>query len=107
MTAQNSKRTLAFQRSEMLSLRDEGNNAGHKDQPAPSRTLLRRLADRFARFRARYAAIAVLRRTSDRELRDMGITRADIGRVFDATFADEYARRGLPPVKPRRSGGAW
>lgn len=104
MTAQNSRRTLAFHMPEMLSPRDGWDNAGHI--AIPPRPLSGRLADRFARFRARYAGIAELTRMTDRELRDMGITRGDIGRVFDAAFADEYARRGVPSLKPRRTGDA-
>ena len=91
MTAHSSRSTLAFRMPEALS-------------PRTRPTLVQRLASRFAALREHIAVAAELSRTSDRELRDMGITRYDTSRVFDPEFADEYARRGAD-IRPRRSAG--
>lgn len=95
MTAHISRHALTFQRPEAQSFRDE------------PRTMLGRLGDRFARLRARHAAFAELHRTADRELQDMGLTRTDIGRIFDPAFAEERADRGVLPVRSRRIAGGW
>ncbi len=93
MTAQSSRDTLAFRMPEAYS-------------PIRRRTLLERLADRWTALRERRAAVLALRGASDRDLRDMGITRSDIDRLFDPEFADEHAGR-VARVKSRRSGGGW
>lgn len=43
----------------------------------------------------RHRAMNELARLGDRELSDLGITRSDIPRIFDADFAAEHASRGL------------
>jgi uncharacterized protein YjiS (DUF1127 family) len=93
MTAQNISRTLAFQVPEMLS------------SPPRRRTVLGRIIDRFAQLHARRDIFAELYGANDRELSDIGITRADIDRIFEPSFADEYAWRGEWPVRPRKSAG--
>ena len=45
--------------------------------------LLRRLAAPFARFRERRAVISLLSTMTDRELSDIGLSRAEILAVFD------------------------
>ncbi|HEY5301463.1 MAG TPA: DUF1127 domain-containing protein [Acetobacteraceae bacterium] len=58
-------------------------------------------ADRLAFFRrargftGRMSVRKELYAMSDRELSDIGISRYDIQRVFDPTFAREHASRGL------------
>ncbi len=95
MSAHPPKYTLAFRATEMAS-RGEREPGG----------LLRRLADHLGRLRERYATATELRGASERDLRDMGINRGDIGRLFDPAFAEEYADRGGPRLRPRRSAGA-
>lgn len=107
MTAQNRRHTLAFQMPEFLSSRDGWNDAEHQAVPPRTRIMLGRVADRFAKLRARHAAFAELHRTSDRELRDMGMTRGDIDRIFEPEFAAEHATRGALPVRTPKSGGGW
>lgn len=95
MTAQNTSRTLAFQVPEMLS------------SPPRRRTVLGRIIDRLARLHARQGILAELHGADERDLRDIGITRGDIDRIFEPSFVDEYARRGEWPVRPRRNAGGW
>jgi uncharacterized protein YjiS (DUF1127 family) len=71
--------------------------------PAPRRGaagLLAVFAEPFARILARLAAAsrraqdtAFLHGLNDRELADMGLGRADIGRIHDPGFAAEHAAR--------------
>ncbi|MEO9189021.1 MAG: DUF1127 domain-containing protein [Acetobacteraceae bacterium] len=91
MTAFSPRNTLAFRMPEAFS-------------PRIRPTLFERLASRLVGLRERIAVAAELRRASDRDLRDMGITRYDTGRVFDPEFADEYASRGKYS-RPRKSAG--
>lgn len=92
MTAYSPRNTLAFRTPEAFS-------SGIRP------TSLARLAARLAGLRERIAAKAELSRASDRDLRDMGITRYDIGRVFDPEFADEYANRGTYSTRRRTAEG--
>ena len=92
MTAYSPRNTLAFQVPKAFS-------------PRIRSTLLGRLASRLAGLRERIAAAAELGRASDRDLRDMGITRYDTGRVFDPEFADEYANRGTYSTRRRTAEG--
>ena len=51
----------------------------------------------FARLRdlgSRRATINELNGFSERELADIGLSRSDIHRVFDPSFARDYAQRG-------------
>jgi len=54
--------------------------------------LLRRLAAAVPAAIHRHAVIAELNMLSDRELSDIGLTRPEVGRVFDAGFL--ASRRG-------------
>jgi len=55
---------------------------------------LGRLWHRFENYRARLASLRALRRLSDRELRDMGIERPQLGAVVDQ-------------LQQRAETGAW
>ena len=63
-------------------------------------------ADGLTTLRQRHADAAQLRNADERDLRDIGINRGDIERLFDPAFAQEYAERGQPrvsaPEKRRR-----
>ncbi len=52
-------------------------------------------------FPARLATYNALRRLSDRELRDIGMTRYDIGRVFEASFTQRPANDAGERPAPR------
>lgn len=54
-----------------------------------------------------HATEVELRGSSDRDLRDIGITRGDIDRLFDPAFTAEFARRGEEIPTRRRSAGGW
>jgi uncharacterized protein YjiS (DUF1127 family) len=67
------------------------------DAAAPS--LGRRIGDKLAfvagrvrTFVARRATMNDMAQMSDRELADIGLTRSDLPRVFDADFAADHAR---------------
>ena len=63
------------------------------DAPAASRpSLLSRMIIRVSALNARRLTIRELERLSDRELRDIGITRHDIGRIGDETASEILAR---------------
>lgn len=59
-----------------------------------SRGLGQRLGKAIAALRGRQAVFNELHSLTDRELADIGITRGDIHRVFDPTFAAEHRARG-------------
>jgi uncharacterized protein YjiS (DUF1127 family) len=40
----------------------------------------------------KHATLAEMQRMSDRELADIGLTRGDLPRIFDAAFAADHAR---------------
>lgn len=63
-------------------------------RPRRRRGVLQRIAHAFAAWRAHFAETQALFNMNAEELRDIGITRADIPRVFGQAFAQEYARRG-------------
>jgi uncharacterized protein YjiS (DUF1127 family) len=67
-------------------------------QPAP-RGLLRRIGDGLAfigesakNWAAKHATLTQMETMSDRELADIGLSRGDLPRVFDADFAADHAR---------------
>ncbi len=75
-----------------------GHQAAAEARLAIGQALARRLADAIANvvaFLGRGTVTAELRRMSDRELSDIGLARNDLGRVFNADFAREHARRGF------------
>jgi uncharacterized protein YjiS (DUF1127 family) len=80
--------------TEWLRSRDSSATLAEHLRPktGPRTRLVRAVAAYFRRRRARQE----LYEMSDAELRDIGITRADIGRVFGPAFAREYAIPGRP-----------
>lgn len=60
--------------------------------PRPDRgSLLHRVAQRWQTYRERLRVVDELSKASDRELRDIGINRYDIGRLFDPEFEGRAA----------------
>jgi uncharacterized protein YjiS (DUF1127 family) len=55
-------------------------------------TWVARLVAALAEWRQRRVVMHELAMMSDRELSDIGLTRSDLGRVFDPAFAAEHAR---------------
>jgi uncharacterized protein YjiS (DUF1127 family) len=53
---------------------------------------LRRLATAVAGWRQRQAVLREMQTMTDRELADIGLSRADLARVFDPAFAADYTR---------------
>jgi uncharacterized protein YjiS (DUF1127 family) len=51
--------------------------------------------DAYRAWRRTQRSIAELGTMSDYELGDIGLTRSDLGRVFDPSFNDDLRRRGL------------
>ena len=92
-----SQERVAFLTPSSLTYRDrsvESMGHGIDSRPAhPNRLAqwLRSLATRIAEMPRRRAAIAELEALSDRELADIGLARAELGRVFEPGFA---SRRG-------------
>jgi uncharacterized protein YjiS (DUF1127 family) len=56
---------------------------------------LRALIAAFQAWRAKQAAISELEMMSDRELADIGLNRADLGRVFDDAYNRDLRDRAL------------
>jgi uncharacterized protein YjiS (DUF1127 family) len=56
--------------------------------------LLSHVVEAFAAWRRRQAVLQEMAMLSDRELADIGLTRADLPRVFDPTFAAQRACGG-------------
>ena len=53
---------------------------------------LRSAAAAFTAWRRRQAVLQEMAMMTDRELADIGLSRSDLGRVFDPTFATDRAR---------------
>ena len=53
--------------------------------------LLTHVMETFAAWRRRQAVVQELAMMSDRELADIGLSRADLPRVFDPAFAEQHA----------------
>ena len=51
-----------------------------------------RLVSAIAEWRQRHAVLQEMQTMSDRELSDIGLSRSDINRVFDRSFAQDHAR---------------
>ncbi len=51
-----------------------------------------RLVSAVAGWRQRQAVLQEMQTMSDRELSDIGLSRSDISRVFDPSFAQDHAR---------------
>jgi uncharacterized protein YjiS (DUF1127 family) len=96
MSAPISKTELAFKLPDSLSYHSTWDDADYEPVlPAHRPSVLARLANgvrgRVASWRARHAAMAELAGMTDRELADVGLSRADIPRVTDADFIAERA----------------
>ena len=70
---------------------DEGVTPFVKPQDRGTSTWLARLLARFAEWQHRRAVIAEMATMTDHELADIGLSRADLGRVFDPAFAADHA----------------
>jgi len=70
-----------------IAARDEAIAAGFRRAGRAVLDVAESLARAVFTFPARLQTYQALRRLSDRELRDIGMTRLDIPRVFDPTFA--------------------
>ena len=92
------KRQMAFQLPNQTYINvslEEPNLRQAPSQPEKA-GWFRRMIEAFRTWRRDQQAMAELRMMSDRELADMGLSRADIHRIGDPAFADELNRRGLP-----------
>ena len=79
-----------------ISISDVYRNSGEAHL-AGSLGLARRLGDALANVVAwfrRSSEMSELNRLDDRELADIGLSRNNLNRVFDESFAREHARRG-------------
>ena len=103
MSAPIAKTELSFKLPESLSYHTTWDDADCEPVlPARRRGLLARLAGavvaRYAAWNARRLALEELTGMTDRELADIGLSRADIPRVSEQDFADEHAARGVARV---------
>ena len=100
MTAPLNRNEFAFKLPEMLSYHSTWDDADYEPaQPARAKgwfsrlvTLPTRMVTEFAR---RQRVMSELSQMSNRDLADMGLSRHDIGHVFDQSFAADYASRGF------------
>jgi uncharacterized protein YjiS (DUF1127 family) len=99
MNAPLNKSELRFVLPESLSFsRDiqEGYRTAAEARLAHSQALARRFGDALAKVVAyfrRGEVLGELNAMSDRELADIGLSRGNLTRVFDADFAEEHRRR--------------
>jgi uncharacterized protein YjiS (DUF1127 family) len=84
-----------------VAARDAAVAAGIRSAVAAFGRALVALARAVASFPARIETYNALRRLSDRELRDIGMTRHDIGRVFEPGFAPRPANDAGERPTPR------
>ncbi|MBV9248606.1 MAG: DUF1127 domain-containing protein [Acetobacteraceae bacterium] len=100
MSAPIAKDQIVFQLPKLtyINARYEEPNLHYALHPAKARRSLRQsLADfivALRKSRQNRAALAELEMMSDRELRDMGISRADFSRIFDPQFSRDLDDRG-------------
>lgn len=100
MSAPINKHEFDFKLPEMLSYHTTWDDADYEPaQPRQREGWLHHLIAApgrvIAELARRHRAMNELARLGDRELSDLGITRSDIPRIFDADFAAEHASRGL------------
>jgi uncharacterized protein YjiS (DUF1127 family) len=57
-----------------------------------SKSWFGRLTSAIGEWRQRHAVLQEMQTMTDRELSDIGLSRADLGRVFDPAFATDYSR---------------
>jgi uncharacterized protein YjiS (DUF1127 family) len=100
MSAPLSKSDLVFKLATSQSYIDQSYDPAPRAaaQPAP-RGLLRQIGDGLAllaqgirNWTDRQATLSEMGMMSDRELADIGLSRADVPRVFDADFAADHTR---------------
>ena len=90
MNAPLSKEQIALLMSDHMTVRSHplpGTDGTIDDRAEPRSGFLSRLAAAVRTWTERRAVIAELRNLSDRDLADIGLNRADMGRVFDPAFA--------------------
>jgi uncharacterized protein YjiS (DUF1127 family) len=98
MGAQTSKSQLGFQLPEMLSYHSTWDDADYAPvlparRPGFSKRIWAAFRERLRAYLDRRAAVRELSAMNDRELADLGLSRYDVGRIFDPEFAREYAAR--------------
>lgn len=99
MTASVNKNGLAFKLPEMLSYHSTWDDADYAPvQPSRHSGLLRRAVSGIGHWvvtrMERQRVMRELAELSDRDLADMGMTRYDIPRVFEAGFVSSFGERG-------------
>jgi len=92
------KNEFAFKLPEMLSYHSTWDDADYEPAQATRRKgwfsrLVTLPARMIAGFAQRQRVMSELSRMSNRDLADLGLSRHDIPRVFDQSFAVEYASR--------------
>jgi uncharacterized protein YjiS (DUF1127 family) len=95
MSSPTAKSQLAFQLplvSNVDAHQEEG-ELGTLVQPRKSRGIPALIAS-FKAWREKTTGMAELSMMTDRELRDIGLTRSDLGRVFDSRLNMDLLRRG-------------
>ena len=100
MSAPLAKTDLVFKLATSQSYIDEHYDPAPRAAAQPaSRGLLRQIGDGLAsvaqsirNWADRQATLSEMGMMSDRELSDIGLTRADVPRVFDADFVADHAR---------------
>ena len=95
MSSPTAKSQLAFQLPLLsyVDVHQEEPELGTPVQPRKSRGILALIAA-FKAWRAKRTDMAKLSMMTDRELRDIGLTRSDLARVFDSRFNKDLLRRG-------------
>jgi len=71
---------------------DEGAAPLVKPQDRKTATWVARLLAKLVEWRHRRRVIAEMAMMTDHELADIGLSRADLGRVFDPAFVADYTR---------------
>lgn len=87
MNAPLSKEQIALLMSDSMTVRSLALPGTDNTVAAPQPTFLTRLAAHIGSWMQRRTVMAELSNLSDRELSDIGLHRADLGRVFDRGFA--------------------
>ena len=96
MNAPLSKEQIALLMSDSLTLRDVVLPGTDRTVAEPNPGLVARMVASIANRMRQHRILGELRMLTDRELADIGLHRADLGRVFDPAFArarDQAARR--------------
>lgn len=101
MSSPIAKSQLAFQRPlvSYLDAHPEEPELGTLVQPRKGRGILALIAA-FKAWREKMTDMAELSVMTDRELRDIGLTRSDLGRVFDSSLNMDLLRRAADCRRP-------